>query len=86
MLIIKNRDCIFDIAKGIGIILVVLGHCAFSFTNFVYMFHVSLFFIISGYFFSEKYSENRKLIKEFIYIISQIFRFIRIRLNYNRRA
>lgn len=44
-----------SIAKGIGIILVVIGHSgAPSFiTNFIYSFHMPLFFLLSGYFFKE---------------------------------
>lgn len=38
-----------DIAKGIGIIFVVLGHCSSRLTNYwMYGFHVPLFFVISG--------------------------------------
>lgn len=40
-----------DIAKGIGILLVVLGHCPLIYNPFkqwIYSFHMPLFFIISG--------------------------------------
>lgn len=46
-----NRDITLDIAKGIGIILVVVGHCINARTIpgvFVYAFHMPLFFFISG--------------------------------------
>ncbi len=46
-----NRDITIDIAKGIGIILVVVGHCINAKTVpgvFVYAFHMPLFFFISG--------------------------------------
>ncbi|MCD7812316.1 MAG: acyltransferase family protein [Ruminococcus sp.] len=43
-----------DIAKGIGIILVILGHCVpyggFAF-NLLFAFHMPLFFMLSGYLF-----------------------------------
>ena len=55
-----------DYAKGIAIILVVLGHI-FSEGNiktYIYSFHMPLFFIISGYLFN--YS-NLNSFKEFIY-------------------
>ncbi len=39
-----------DSIKGIGIILVVLGHISSPFTEFIYSFHMPLFFIISGFF------------------------------------
>lgn len=41
-----------DIAKGLGIILVVLGHCKSESScihQFIYMFHMPLFFILSGF-------------------------------------
>ena len=41
----------FDVAKGIGIMCVVLGHIldAGMAKSFVYLFHMPLFFIISGH-------------------------------------
>lgn len=45
-----------DIAKGIGILLVVLGHCLppYSLMNrIIFSFHMPLFFIISGFFFNK---------------------------------
>lgn len=46
-----------DIAKGIGIILVVLGHCLNIDTpvfHIIFMFHMPLFFILGGYVFNNK--------------------------------
>ena len=41
----------FDIAKGIGIILVVLGHSTIEMGHYlIYMFHMPLFFYLSGIF------------------------------------
>lgn len=48
----KHRDASFDIAKGVGIILVVIGHAFKEYPNCIYSFHMPLFFIISGYFLS----------------------------------
>ena len=53
----KIRDITFDIAKGIGIVLVVIGHYIpdnapswyIGFVSFVYHFHMPLFFMI-GFF------------------------------------
>lgn len=46
----KKRINMYDIAKGIGIILVYLGHVPpnIYFRRFIYSFHMPLFFIISG--------------------------------------
>ena len=46
-----------DIAKGIGMICIILGHLnSPSINRFVYTFHVPIFFLIGGYFISEKRS------------------------------
>lgn len=49
----KQRLQYFDIAKGIAIILVILGHNEIPHTvnRFIFSFHMPLFFIVSGYFF-----------------------------------
>lgn len=54
----EKRVAYVDIAKSIGIILVVLGHTDFMFKNFIYQFHLPLFFFLSGYVFSDKYLNN----------------------------
>ena len=47
-----QRDTTFDIMKGIGILLVLLGHVYEwkAIGHFVYSFHMPLFFIVAGYF------------------------------------
>ena len=56
----KSRSSIIDMMRAIGIILVVLGHCLpFSFLflkRLIYLFHLPLFFMISGYLYQEKCS------------------------------
>ena len=44
--------------KGVGIILMVLCHSMFKDIPFIYMFHMSLFFFVSGYCFKEKYIDE----------------------------
>jgi fucose 4-O-acetylase-like acetyltransferase len=55
------RDNTISICKGIGIILMVVGHAGSpSFIGrFIYCFHMPLFFIASGYFFSTKYLDDK---------------------------
>lgn len=48
------RDIKADVVKGIGIIMVVLGHAGMPKSNILFRFHMALFFIISGYLFDEK--------------------------------
>ena len=47
-----KRDEQIDIIKGLAILLMVLGHSGFRYTNFIYLFHMAVFFIVSGYLFS----------------------------------
>lgn len=50
-----------DIAKALGIIAVVLGHSGVSpIEHFVNLYHMSLFFFISGYFYNNKYTSDPK--------------------------
>ncbi|KAA0563678.1 acyltransferase family protein [Bacillus sp. CH30_1T] len=75
---INKRLESLDIAKGLLIILVVLGHSTFEFTDIIYWFHMPAFFIISGLLYKEK---TLKLIKLFtslfipflVYIILNVF-------------
>lgn len=51
-----SRNETFDIIKGIAIILVVIGHsgCPTYLRDFIYLFHMPIFYFISGYFFLKK--------------------------------
>uniref|UniRef100_UPI001C2F5592 acyltransferase family protein n=1 Tax=Micrococcus sp. GbtcB5 TaxID=2824750 RepID=UPI001C2F5592 len=55
-----NRVEWIDTAKGMGIFLVILGHTGSlggRITNYIYSYHMPLFFFLSGYLFSVgKYS------------------------------
>ena len=47
----RKRNVVLDIAKGIGILLVVLGHCPqvwIPVKQWIFSFHVPLFFLIAG--------------------------------------
>lgn len=70
-----------DIAKGLGMVFVMLGHtpCPFFLEKYIFSFHVPLFFFLSGYLFSiEKYNKfkdffNKKINRLIVtcYFISQ---------------
>lgn len=62
----KTRDFGIDIVRAFGIILMVLGHSGAPYTSIIFRFHMALFFIISGYCFSDKYLENAKTTLTFI--------------------
>lgn len=55
----KQRRTDISILKGIGILLMVIGHSGAptALTRFIYEFHMPLFFIVSGYFFSSKQAD-----------------------------
>lgn len=71
----NKRDTSIDIAKALGILLMILGHISgipFYLRNSIFSFHMPLFFIFSGYFFKEQpirdiiRSGNRHLIKPYV--------------------
>ena len=56
------RDLTFTKAKAIGILAVVVGHsgCPQVIHDFIYCFHMPLFFMIAGYFFKESNIYNMR--------------------------
>lgn len=77
----KERITWLDSLKGLGISFIVLGHTLFPFNQYVYWFHVPLFFILSGIVLNINYDTKvffekkiKSLIKPyFIYGIILIF-------------
>lgn len=76
----QKRDTTIDIAKAIGILLMILGHCKglpYIFSNFIFSFHMPLFFILSGYFYKSRSMKdlficgNKHLVKP--YLITAFF-------------
>lgn len=45
----EKRDRCLDIIKGMGIILMVFGHSGGPFTHYIYLFHMAVFFTVSGF-------------------------------------
>ena len=68
--ITNNRLTYMDVAKGFGILCVIAGHMGNETINrFVFSFHMPLFFVISGYFISERLCSSellKKRIKQLI--------------------
>lgn len=50
----KQRVDTFDIMKFVGIILVIVGHMTGLFREFIFSFHMPLFFILAGYFYHQR--------------------------------
>lgn len=61
-----ERNKTYDVLKGLLIILVVMGHTQFFGHDFVFLFHMGCFFIISGYFFDFKKVESKKELINYI--------------------
>ncbi len=53
---VRKREQAFDIAKGIGMLAVILGHMSIpdKLGDFIFSFHMPLFFLINGYFLRRK--------------------------------
>lgn len=65
----KKRNTIIDLMKGICIILMVVGHTDLveeSGFGSIYLFHMAVFFIASGFLFNSKYTDNIKMFGRFI--------------------
>lgn len=73
----KDRKIYIDTARGIGILLVIIGHIvvfgnypmqgAGGISNFIYSFHMPLFFIISGLCIKESKQLDRETLKRMAY-------------------
>lgn len=63
---LTERQRFIDIAKGLSMICIVLGHLGIaSIDHIVYTFHVPIFFVITGYFISTKYQIKDFIVKKF---------------------
>ena len=83
--VLAKRVEYVDIAKGIGIVLVVMGHNDFALISpfahkLIYSFHVPMFFFMSGMFFKPDLSfwtfvqqRFKKLLKPFLFILLFIY-------------
>lgn len=62
----EPRLVIFDVLRGIGILCVIWGHLrgGGTYTYWVYVMHMPLFFIISGYFLSARQPYNVFFLKK----------------------
>ena len=73
---LKKRKRIdeIDIIKGLGILCVAAGHSGAPFEHFIYMFHMAVFFIASGFFFkAENASSLRLLGQSFLKKVKEIW-------------
>lgn len=61
-----ERNKVIDIIKGYGICLMVCGHSGAPFTNWIYLFHMALFFIASGYLWNERNVVTKKNVVQYV--------------------
>ena len=71
----KERREVIDCAKGVAILLVVLGHINSPFGAFIFSFHMPLFFFLSGLFINERSEAKAFVKKNFIRLIIPFFIF-----------
>lgn len=62
---IIKRDKSVDVLKALCLIFMVLGHCGFPCTQFIYLFHMALFFMASGYLFNKNKVITTEGLKKF---------------------
>lgn len=62
----EKRSNIIDYMKAVTIILMVLRHAGTPKTEIVEIFHMALFFMVSGWCFSDKYTADIKMVGKFI--------------------
>lgn len=61
----KNRITYIDLAKGIGIIMVVWAHANGPYRNYIYQMHMPFFFLISGYLYNNRSGSGEFIRKRF---------------------
>ncbi len=71
---VKKRIDYFDIAKGIGIIMVVWAHAKGPFSRFIYQMHMPFFFLLSGLLYSFNTPVKEYIVKKLkVYIFHLYF-------------
>ena len=61
-----KRDTHIDAIKGLGMICVVFGHCGFPWAKYLFLFHMPVFIMASGYCYSIKHSYSILSLKSYI--------------------
>lgn len=64
---ISTKNIQIDIMRAIGIILMVLGHSHCPGTYYIYLFHMALFFMISGYCYNTERTDSGKALGVYIF-------------------
>lgn len=62
-----KRDITVDIIKGIGIVLMVVGHARAPLSDFISLFHMAIFFIASGFLINCKYADSLSGMMQYVW-------------------
>ena len=62
-----KRDITVDIIKGIGIVLMVVGHARAPLSDYISLFHMAIFFIASGFLINCKYADSLSGMMQYIW-------------------
>lgn len=62
----NKRNITIDLIKALGIIMMVAQHCYAPVPSIFFLFHMSIFFIASGYFYKPQVSDNISYLKKYI--------------------
>ncbi len=64
--VLQKRDMRIDILKGIGILLMVFGHAGCPGSRFIYLFHMPIFFMATGYLYKDKNTDSLGSVAKYI--------------------
>jgi fucose 4-O-acetylase-like acetyltransferase len=74
---LDDRNQWIDILKGIGILFIVIGHIVSGpLRDFLYLFHVPIFFFLSGYLFKKPISKKSYILKKTTRLLVPYFSFL----------
>lgn len=71
----KTRDPIFDVMKGVGIVLMLIGHVppGEHIYHFIYSFHMPLFFLVAGSFVTSVHNSKDVIVKDAKRLLLPVF-------------
>ena len=78
-----HRKTYVDVLKGLCICLIIIGHCSIPSIGLrlIYLFHVPMFFFLSGYFFKDRplFEEGKRAGRALLWPYGRSFRWTKIR-------
>ena len=62
----QKRSVEIDLVRGLAIILMVIGHTETAAQGFIYLFHMAVFFMASGYLYRESAADSVVSVKQYV--------------------